>query len=536
MGSRKRVVILGAGISGLAAIKSCLEEGLEPVCLEQFDDIGGIWYYTERYREGQGARAFDTLTTNSPKDLFCYSDFPYPRDFPPFPTHEMVHKYLNLYCEKFHLRKHIHFKTKVLHIQKSDDYDVTGRWEVEMTDASKAIYRDVYDSVIVCSGFSEAWIPEVKGLETFKGSIEHSKTFKDGAKYKAKRVLVVGTGNSAGDMAVVVSQEAKQVYLSVGKGTYIVPRLLEGGQPLGYVTQRRSNIRNKNTLGNVVCAIANSRLNHSAAGITSADKVPDLTQMINDLIYHQIACGRVKIAGRLVSVGENEAELEDGTILKDIDAILFATGYRRGQSFLSDEARGGKDKLYLYKMTFPLTLPHQTLALIGCFQSAATVTALVEVQGRLAARVFSGRHKLPPYNVMMKDVERWNQSILQNFGCYKYKIPNLVIRDEMAAELGVTPSRWDLIKAGPRLAYLYYYGPAFPYYYRLWGPHPWCGAKKAIDAALRDGYMPTPVGRNKPLAPKSVCSYANVGLSFLVVMVIAALGKYFGMNFWLSSF
>lgn len=133
-----------------------------------------------------------------------------------------------------------------------------------------------------------------------------------------------------------------QVYLSVGKGTYIVPRLLGGGQPLGYVTQRRSNIRNKKTLGNVVCAIANSRLNHSAAGITSADKVPDLTQMINDLIYHQIACGRVKIAGRLVSVGENEAELEDGTVLRDIDAILFATGYRRGQSFLSDEARGGK--------------------------------------------------------------------------------------------------------------------------------------------------------------------------------------------------
>ncbi|XP_067658560.1 flavin-containing monooxygenase 5-like [Haliotis asinina] len=536
MGSKRRVLIVGAGISGLGAIKSCLEEGLEPVCLEQFDDIGGIWYYTEGYREGQGARAFDNLTTNSPKGLFCFSDFPHPEDYPPFLTHELVHQYLNLYSEKFDLRKYIHFKTKVRHIWKSGDYDVTGKWEVEATDASKTVYRDVYDCVIVCSGFSDARIPEVDGLETFEGTVEHSKTFKDGTRYTGKRVLVVGTGNSAGDMAVTASHVAKQVYLSVGRGTYIIPRLLKGGQPLGYVTQRRCNVRNNTTLSNVICEIANSRLDHTAAGVTNGvDKVPDLTMMINDFIYQQIACGRVKIAGRLMRVGKNEAEFEDGTVLKDIDTILFATGYSLGQRFLPEEAKGGKDKLYLYKMTFPLTLPHHTLALIGSFQSAATVLALVEVQGRLAARVLSGKHKLPPYNVMMKDVDRWNQHVLQSFGCYKYKIPNLKIRDEMAAELGVSPSWWDLIKAGPRLAYLYYYGPAFPYYYRLWGPHAWDGARDAIEAALTEGYLSKPVGRNKHLPPQTGCSRATVGLSCFVAMVIVTLWKYLGMRCcWLS--
>lgn len=42
----KRVAIVGAGVSGLASIKCCLEERLEPTCFERSDDLGGLWRFT----------------------------------------------------------------------------------------------------------------------------------------------------------------------------------------------------------------------------------------------------------------------------------------------------------------------------------------------------------------------------------------------------------------------------------------------------------------------------------------------------------
>lgn len=47
--TRRRVAVVGGGSSGLACIKCCLDEGLEPVCFESSDDIGGLW----RFKVGQ---------------------------------------------------------------------------------------------------------------------------------------------------------------------------------------------------------------------------------------------------------------------------------------------------------------------------------------------------------------------------------------------------------------------------------------------------------------------------------------------------
>ena len=51
--SGKRVAVIGAGASGLTAIKTCLDEGLEPTCFERGSYIGGLWHFTEEAKEGQ---------------------------------------------------------------------------------------------------------------------------------------------------------------------------------------------------------------------------------------------------------------------------------------------------------------------------------------------------------------------------------------------------------------------------------------------------------------------------------------------------
>ena len=51
---RRRVAIIGAGCSGLASIKCCLDEGLEPVCFEKREELGGLWNFSAESRPGEG--------------------------------------------------------------------------------------------------------------------------------------------------------------------------------------------------------------------------------------------------------------------------------------------------------------------------------------------------------------------------------------------------------------------------------------------------------------------------------------------------
>jgi dimethylaniline monooxygenase (N-oxide forming) / hypotaurine monooxygenase len=75
-GSR-RIAVIGAGVSGLAAAKCLLEEGLEPVIYEQAPQIGGLWNYEEALPDGGGVM-YRSLRINTSKHTLAFSDFPLP--------------------------------------------------------------------------------------------------------------------------------------------------------------------------------------------------------------------------------------------------------------------------------------------------------------------------------------------------------------------------------------------------------------------------------------------------------------------------
>ena len=68
-----RVCVVGAGVSGLVAMKECVDAGLTPVCFERQGDLGGVWVYDDKLREGQGSAIYQSLITNSSKEFTCYS-------------------------------------------------------------------------------------------------------------------------------------------------------------------------------------------------------------------------------------------------------------------------------------------------------------------------------------------------------------------------------------------------------------------------------------------------------------------------------
>lgn len=208
----KRICIVGAGASGLTAIKACLEQNLEPVCYEWTNHVGGLWRYREEDVHGLGSVMRSTII-NSSKELSAFSDFPPPTEYPNYMHNSKMIKYIEMYAKNFDLVRYVRFEHEVKDIVKADDYDETGRWRVKVQKVGETqATEDTFDGVMVCAGHHVfPIIPEFPGQDKFKGRIIHTHSYKKPNGYDDKKVLVVGVGNSGGDVAVELSNIASQV-------------------------------------------------------------------------------------------------------------------------------------------------------------------------------------------------------------------------------------------------------------------------------------------------------------------------------------
>lgn len=192
----KNVAIIGAGSSGLASIKTCLDEGLKPVCFEQSDDIGGLWNYCPpSATDGIPSRpsVYRSCTINTSKEMSSFSDFPVPEEFPMFLPHRYVLRYFRLYADHFRLLEHIRFKCSVLSVFPADDYDISGAWTVSYQDDKGCNHSERYSAVFVCSGHHRfKHQPELYGQERFTGPVLHSSEYRTPEQLDGKKVLVVG--------------------------------------------------------------------------------------------------------------------------------------------------------------------------------------------------------------------------------------------------------------------------------------------------------------------------------------------------------
>ncbi|XP_077995057.1 flavin-containing monooxygenase 1-like [Glandiceps talaboti] len=100
-----RVAVIGAGVAGLTAIKSCLEENLDPVCYERHDKLGGLWNYADELRPGQGAALYKSIVTIFSREMLTFSDFPFPKEYTPFFPHSKVLQHINRYASDSEKRR-----------------------------------------------------------------------------------------------------------------------------------------------------------------------------------------------------------------------------------------------------------------------------------------------------------------------------------------------------------------------------------------------------------------------------------------------
>ncbi|XP_067391208.1 flavin-containing monooxygenase 5-like [Emydura macquarii macquarii] len=523
--AKKRIAVIGGGSSGLCAIKCCLDDGLEPTCFERSEDIGGLWRFKENPEEGR-ASIYKSVIINTSKEMMCFSDFPIPAEFPNYMHNSKIMEYFRMYAKHFDLLKYIHFKTSVVRVTKCPDFPITGQWNV-VTETEEKQESAIFDGVMVCIGHhTNAHLPldSFPGIEKFKGHYFHSRNYKNSQEFSGKRVIVIGIGNSGGDLAVELSHEADQVFLSTRRGAWVLNRVGDEGYPADIVFTTRFKALLKQMLTTSMINQwlenrLNARFNHAHYGLKPQHRIMSQHPTVNDELPNRIISGKVLVKPNIREFTETGAIFEDGTREEDIDAVFFATGYSFSFPFLGDVVKVVENQVSLYKFVFPPHLEKPTLAFIGLVQPLGAIMPIAELQSRWAAQVFKGLIKLPPESDMMADITQKKEKMAKRYvksPRHTIQVDYIEYMDELACLSGVKPSLLSLFLTDPKLAVEVFFGPCTPYHYRLSGPGKWEGARKAI-LTQRERII-------KPLKTRAVGDYiqhTSVSYLFKIVGTVA---------------
>lgn len=486
---QKRVCVVGAGASGLTAIKACLEEGIRVVCYEKSNQVGGLWRYTDDVVEGQASVMKSTII-NSSKEMSAFSDFPPAVHYPNYMHNSMMIRYIEEYAEKFKLAAHVKFGHQVTALEPTcgKKRDECGLWEVTVRSPDGKVSSEVVDGVMVCSGHHVyPLLPRFTGQERFKGRIIHTHDYKRPKGFEDRNIVVVGVGNSGGDVAVELSAVAKQVYLSTRRGAWIIHRVGPRGRPFDAQYQTRLLNWFFHLLPYpVVCWMCeqfmNQKFDHAAYGLKPKHRILGQHPMVNDALPNRILSGTVVVKGNIRQIREQSILFEDDRQETPVDDIILATGYKVYFPFLRDEVlpvRG--NRVDAYRLVFPPDLPG--LALIGLAQPVGALLPVSEIQSRWAARVFSGKLALPSQIRMWEHIQDYHDRCRGRYFAgprNTLQIDWIDYLDGVAAELGVKPNVVRISLKDPVLGWHLTAGPSLSYQYRLEGPHSWPGAREAI--------------------------------------------------------
>jgi hypothetical protein len=370
------VCVVGAGASGLLAIKNLLELGFTVDCYERETGVGGLWNW--RHDRSPVTAVTHLISSRATSGI---PDFPMPDSWPDYPGHRQVHSYLERYADHFGLRRHIWFGTEVTRVRPVPG-DSLGRWEVTTRSTGGDSERTRrYGAVVVANGHHWAPVlPQYEGQERFTGEVLPAAAVKDPAMLRDRRVLVVGAGNTGCDLAVEAAQRAAACWHSTRRGYWYLPKYLLG-RPVDQLHQQvlglplPARVRQwlmQRTLRLVVGDL-------TRFGLPAPDhRVGQAHPIVNSQLLHHLGHGRITPVPDLARFHSDEVELVDGQRIA-ADLVVLATGYQPRFDFLEqtllDPTPDGRPQLPLQLFT-----QHPTLAVVGLVQADTGVFGLLHWQ------------------------------------------------------------------------------------------------------------------------------------------------------------
>jgi cation diffusion facilitator CzcD-associated flavoprotein CzcO len=352
MVTRKSVCVIGAGVSGLVAAKTFLARGHAVTILEKSGDLGGVW---------EPARSYPDVQTQSPKDLYRYTDKPMPDAYPEWPKGPQVHAYLTDYAKDHELTRHLRLGATVVAMRRRADGEKG--WTLDIRFADGASATEDFDFVAVCTGqFNDKATIDHPGEESFLaqgGAILHSSQFRDAGSVRGKRVVVLGGSKSATDIAVVAAKSgAASVTLVYREPVWRIPYFIGGlinFKRILYIRAQEEMFRSWNIgwAAKLAHAVAKPLVWANWRGLESllkaqlklrkCDMVP--TGRIEDGVNCSVPIATpdffpMVADGRIKAIRGSFARYEDGAIVMTggeriaADVAVLAIGFKLGVPFL----------------------------------------------------------------------------------------------------------------------------------------------------------------------------------------------------------
>ncbi|PWT71244.1 MAG: NAD(P)/FAD-dependent oxidoreductase [Bacteroidetes bacterium] len=324
------ILIVGSSISGLAVAASLKKQGLHPTVIEKEDNIASPWRHH-----------YNRLHLHTNKRISSLPFKKFDKSIPRYPSRQQVVDYLEGYQKEFGLQPI--FKTEAKTIKRQSEY-----W---ITETNNGIFKSKY--VVIATGpFCKPRLIQFEGIETFPGDLIHSQVYKSGQDFKDKRVLVVGFGNSACEIAIDLSEHGANAFMSVRSPVNIIPRdlmgipILEVSMFLSRLPPRLGDTLSapimKLTFGN----IEKWGLKKKPYGAFEQIRREETVPVLDIGVISYIRQGHIRVLGGIKKIAGRSVVFENGH-QEEFDAIIAAIGYDRNYADILEVDKSRFDDLKL---------------------------------------------------------------------------------------------------------------------------------------------------------------------------------------------
>jgi dimethylaniline monooxygenase (N-oxide forming) len=406
------VCIIGAGSSGIAACQVLQARGIEFDCYEAGSEVGGNW----RYLNDNGmSSAYKSLHINTSREIMEYRSFPMRHDYPTYPNHVQIAEYFDRFVDHFGFRDRIQFQTEVTAVVPTGD----GEWDVTLRrrGARRRTTRR-YHSVLVANGhhWDARWPePAFPGADTFTGEQTHAHHYKTFDDYAGKRVLVLGIGNSACDIAVETSKVSERTFLAMRRGAHVVPKYLFG-IPTDHLTTsplaRMSYGPIQRGISALILRLARGDV--TKYGLPKPDhKLGQAHPTVSDDLLVRLGHGDITVKPNIERLNGDTVQFVDGS-REQIDVIIYCTGYKITFPFLDPsliEAHDNEISLF-HRVVDP---EHPGLYFVGLVQPLGAIMPLAEAQSEWVADLLEGRATLPSAPEMRREIDAYYRALRRRY-------------------------------------------------------------------------------------------------------------------------
>jgi cation diffusion facilitator CzcD-associated flavoprotein CzcO len=331
--SRLPYAIIGAGPSGLSAARALQKRDIPFIGFEKHSDVGGLWNINNPH-----STVYESAHLISSKKMTEFTEFPMKEHIVDYPSHRELCSYFQDFADHFNLKDNFHFNSDVTSINRQKD----GSWIIEVNGE-----RHHVAGVILATGtLHYPNMPDYKG--EFTGESLHSGKYKSADIFNGKRVLIVGCGNSACDIAIDAIHRAKSVSMSVRRGYHFIPKYIFGkpADTLGKI--KFPPLIQKTIQKNILNLYIGRPENF---GFPKPDhELFESHPVVNSLVLYHAGHGDISVRPDIERLDGKRVHFTDGNV-EEFDLILWATGYKLKYPFLESSALNwGKaiPKMYLH--------------------------------------------------------------------------------------------------------------------------------------------------------------------------------------------